>query len=248
MKSLAKRLLSLTPYRIVKRTRLNRFQAIDEALISLARRGYRPKLIIDGGANRGDFVHLALKIFPDAVVHAFEPQPGCQPYLERLKPTYGNRLVIHAAALCAPEDGTSMMMLTDEAAISTGAKMAAAIVEVGKRQLTVQSTTLDAAIAPFCSATNNMLLKLDLQGFELHALRGAKYALAVTDVVLTEVSFYAQAYEPPIAELVRYLADHGFDLYDIASLYARPRDDRPRQGDFLFVRRESELARDRSWE
>ncbi len=38
-------------------------------------------------------------------------------------------------------------------------------------------------------------LKLDLQGFELEALAGAENILKRTEVILTEVSFYAQAYD-----------------------------------------------------
>jgi hypothetical protein len=66
-------------------------------------------------------------------------------------------------------------------------------------------------------------------------------------VVLTEVSFYAQSYEPPISVLVAILAQYGFELYDIAAVYARPRDDRPRQGDFIFARRGSLIVADTRW-
>jgi hypothetical protein len=82
----------------------------------------------------------------------------------------------------------------------------------------------------------------------LRALHGAIETLATTDVVLSEISFFAQDYEPPIAALVGFLSEHGFELYDVASVYARPRDDRPRQGDFIFVRRRCSLAVDRSWD
>lgn len=72
------------------------------------------------------------------------------------------------------------------------------------------------------------LLELDLPGFELHALRGAAASLLRFDVILTEVSFFSQAYEPTISNLIVFLFEHGFELYDIASLSARRRDDRPR--------------------
>ena len=68
-----------------------------------------------------------------------------------------------------------------------------------------------------------------------------------TEVILTEVSFFAQAYEPPISQIISFLDARNFELYDIAALAARSRDGRARQGDFLFVRRDSRLMADTRW-
>lgn len=243
MKQLIKSVLAHTPYRIVKREKLNRFQAIEESLVSLAARGFRPGVVIDGGANTGAFARAALAIFPDAIVHAIEPQPGCEPALRALADEFPEHVVVHMLALCAPEDDSQVLRMAAEAGTtSTGAHIAA-----DDGGLSVPSRTLDSVLARHAATTRGALLKLDLQGYELHALKGAAQTLKQTDVVLTEVSFYAQAYEPPISQLVSFLAGHGFELYDVASIYARPRDDRPRQGDFIFVRSRSVLAQDRAW-
>ncbi len=243
MKRLLKSILAHTPYRIQRRTRLNRFQAVEESLASLTARGFSPRAVIDGGANIGVFTRTAMALFPDAVVHAVEPQPGCLPALEALRAESGCRLVVHPFALCAPEDdGTSLLLATDAATISTGAH-----VTTGGEGLSVPCRTLDSMLALYSAAIERALLKLDLQGYELTALHGATATLAKTDVVLTEVSFYAQSYELPISALVAFLAGHGFELYDVASIFARPRDDRPRQGDFVFVRTSADLAEDKAW-
>lgn len=243
MKEMIKRLLARTPYRLVHRTQLNRFQAIDESLAMLAARGFSPRMVLDCGANIGAFSALALKLFPDASVHAIEPQPGCQTALANLKAQAGERFFAHAVALCDPDTSdTTLTLSTDHTATSTGAH-----VNPDGDGILVCCQTLDAVLAPFGEANAPALLKLDLQGYELHALRGGAKTLASTEVILTEVSFYAQAFEPSIATLIAFLAAHGFELYDIASLYARPRDDRPRQGDFIFVRSTSALAADRAW-
>lgn len=241
MKQFVKSLLTRTPYRIVRRTQLNRFQAIEASLASLSARGFRPCTVIDGGANTGAFTRTALELFPDATVHAVEPQPGCLMALETLRAGGGGRIVVHPVALCAPEDdGKSLQLATDPASISTGAHIA-------QEGLSVPCRTLDSALASYIARMEHVLLKLDLQGYELHALRGAERTLRMTDVVLTEASFYAQAYEPQISDLVGFLASHGFELYDVASIYARPRDDRPRQADLVFARTDSKPAEDTSW-
>jgi hypothetical protein len=63
-------------------------------------------------------------------------------------------------------------------------------------------------------------------------------------VALTEVAFFAQAYEPLTAELVRFLDESDFGLFDVAALSARARDNRLKQGDLLFVRKGTSLAID----
>jgi hypothetical protein len=70
------------------------------------------------------------------------------------------------------------------------------------------------------------------------------------EVVLLE----AQLFEindngrPLFSELAVLLSDAGFDLYDFATLTGRRRDGRLRMVDALFVRRDSSLLADRSWE
>jgi hypothetical protein len=111
----------------------------------------------------------------------------------------------------------------------------------------VAAATLDA-LFDSVKRDDRPLLKLDLQGYELHALQGGARLLKSVEAILAEVSFYAQAYEPPIATLVSFLSDNGFQLYDIASLSGRARDNRLHQGDFIFVRGGSQLLQDGRWD
>ena len=84
MKSLIKNIISHTPYRLVRASGKNRFGAIWETLLGLKRRGYRPKIIVDGGANIGGFSQLAKEVFHSQMAHMIEPQPACAPILEKI--------------------------------------------------------------------------------------------------------------------------------------------------------------------
>ena len=121
------------------------------------------------------------------------------------------------------------------------------VLEPGPNSIEVAKITLDNLLENRLTREDRALLKLDLQGFELYALRGASVALQSVEVVLTEVSFFAQAYEPSISQLIGFLDQSGFELYDVAALTARQRDNRLHQGDFVFVRKDSPLAADRQW-
>ncbi len=247
MKSLLKRALQHTPYRVVRFGSGHRFQAIEDVMSNLAHRGYQPSCVIDSGAHMGEFSRLVRRIWPGTFLHMIEPQLSCRPALDEIACAGGS--VVHATAigdsvgvlhLAANPDNPSTGAHVLSGLQENSAASAAAVIEV-------PVTTLDALFSDPRHIGNPCLLKLDLQGYELHALRGARNVLNAVDVVLTEVSFFAQAYEPSIAALVSFLDAHGFDLHDIAALTGRRRDNRAHQGDFLFVKRDSALASDTGW-
>jgi len=113
---------------------------------------------------------------------------------------------------------------------------------------TCEATTLDDLFRE--GAPEPILLKLDLEGHEMTALQGGEELLRRTEVVLTELSLFDvnDSRRPTFSEMLIFLRSRGFELYDLASLSARPRDGRLRQADAVFVRRESPLSGDRSWD
>jgi hypothetical protein len=113
--------------------------------------------------------------------------------------------------------------------------------------VSVEVSTLDRLFVSKISSGDRTFLKLDLQGYELAALTGGEGVLNHIEVILTEVSFFAQAYEPSLAALIHFLDDKGFDLFDIAALSGRTRDNRLKQGDMIFVKRCSALLADTRW-
>ena len=239
MKRFIKRLLGHTPYRIVRNKGANRFQAIDTALGGLKQRGFSPAVIIDAGAHLGWFSLVARKYFPAAACHLIEPQPACAAALKSLE---GNRCFrFHPFALA---ERPGEVLMNNSELPNTGAQIK---LSPGEGTIAVAATTLDALFDKALSLNDRALLKMDLQGYELHALRGGESILPRVEVILTEVSFFGQAYEPSILELATFLDARGFELYDIASLMGRSRDNRLCQGDFIFVRKDSQLAQDKRW-
>ena len=79
-------------------------------------------------------------------------------------------------------------------------------------------------------------------------LAGATAALASAQAVQLEVSFIPILQGGPlVAEVVRFMAERGFRLYDILGLWHRPLDGALAQGDFLFVREGHPLLADPRW-
>jgi FkbM family methyltransferase len=240
MKAIIKSLLAGTDYRVIRRADMNRFQAIEECMRGLAARAYRPRMIIDGGAHLGEFALLARKRFPDAEgFHLFEPQQACLEPLRKL--CASERFILHECALSS-RTGTLRFLRTDQP--NTGAH----VVDDEAVATEVDARTLDEVLESKLDRDHRALLKLDLQGHELDALRGGAKSLRSIEVVLTEVSFYVQSRVPMVAEVIAFMSGVGFVLYDIAALSGRPRDNRLREGDLVFVRQDSQLLEDRRWE
>ena len=240
LRNVAKRLLALTPYRIVRGAE-NRFEAIGDCLRHLSKLAYRPRRIIDGGAHLGAFARTAHAVFGEAAIDMIEPQPACREALRALAAAHG--FSFHA---CALGDHAGNIRFSVRSEANTGAHVTNDS-DSPELAIEVEANTLDNLFGARLDAGDRALLKLDLQGNELTALSAGTETLARSEVVLTESPFLHPGGAPPITPLIGFLDRHGFDLFDVASLSGRARDGRLREGDFIFVRRGTPLAADRTW-
>lgn len=191
--------------------------------------GLRPRTILDGGANSGQFARAALETFPEAAVVAVEPLPDLA---ETLRQNLADcaRARVETTAL-GSASGTLRFYRTGYSLASSALRPLDA---EGITEVEVPVARLDDLVDAGTLA-RPVLLKLDLQGYELEALCGAEAVLAVTDHVLLEVAFEAgYEGEATFAALDAFLRERGFR-------FCRPVDvlrdgDRIVQMDALFVR------------
>lgn len=213
-----------------------------EALPAL--RGLAVRTVIDVGANVGQFSLLMTGLRPGVTVHAFEPFGRSAAVFERL--FAGNPGVrLHRCAVGA-EEAEAILHVSGRADNSSLLPIGAAQVrfapgtaEVGTVSVPVR--TLDAVLDPLTLA-RPILLKLDVQGGELAALRGAERLLSVVDHIYVEVSF-AVFYEgqPTADAIISHLARRGFAVAGIGGI-ARDQTGRVVQCDLLFERGTTETA------
>ena len=179
-------------------------------LHALREQGLRPDLIIDGGANIGQFARASVETFPAADVLSFEPLPDIAAQFRRN--LGGEARVSLVEFALGSVEGTISFGRNEYSLASSALPVVSGdeMVRAHNETLTVPVTTIDTALADR-DVPRSTLLKLDLQGFELEALRGADATLNRVAHVLLEVALRASYVgEPSFEDLLDFLRPYGF--------------------------------------
>jgi FkbM family methyltransferase len=191
-------------------------------------------LIIDGGANLGSVTDVLLGYYPSATIHAFEPIPQLADAL-RAKYAHRPNVMIHAKALGAEPKTLTFHQLNnvDSSSFLTpsaikkkyhGQKVAVS------NELAVEQVRLDDVVDG-----NIDILKLDLQGYEMEALKGAERSLPSTKLILIEVEFIPLYENQPLfGDIDVFLRERGFFLLNLYELWTHP-DGQLTSGDAIYL-------------
>jgi FkbM family methyltransferase len=196
--------------------------------------------IVDGGAHTGHFSRQMASAFPSSKIEAFEPASETLRALER---TIANwpRIRAHKLALGAGSEirafhnNTMAQTSSLRRPTAAGEKYFAGLVSQSR-----QEEVRVISLSEFCREHEIDcldIIKLDLQGNEMDALRGAGDLVAMAKIVFIEVQFL-QIYEDAarFSELDMFLRSKGFDLYQFYALVRSPIDGQLLYGDALFVK------------
>lgn len=190
-----------------------------------------PSVVYDVGAEAGLFTVLARSRFPGCTVHAFEPLPE---HHDRYRARVGamERTALHTVALGAASSELPMHVTRASEASSFFPVADPGNAPVAERRVPV--VRLDEYVA-LHGLPHPDLIKLDVQGYELEALRGGLGALSHARHVVAEVSF-RELYvgQPLFHDVAAFLAERGFTVtaLGVQTPLGRPIE----QADVLFGR------------
>jgi FkbM family methyltransferase len=198
--------------------------------------------IVDIGANRGQFALCVRRLYPRAKIFSFEPlQKPAETYRKLFANDHNVRLFNRAIAA---EAGSAAMHVSRWDVSSSLLPFAQAqhdnfpFTEESRRETVSMSTLSDCLDRDSIEGT--ALLKLDVQGYELMALRGCEDLLAKFSYVYVEASFIELYVGQGLAtDVIAYLFTKGFKLICVANP-SKGNARRPIQADFLFSATETQ--------
>ena len=134
------------------------------------------KVVLDVGANAGIYSLAALAIEPDATVHAFEPTPEIAARLRATVKLNGlDHLYVHEAAVSSKDGAAILRRFRGDLGTNEGMNFIS-LDPADSDGESVRTVCLDQ----FCqdhSIDHVDLLKLDVQGHEHSALKGAEHLI-----------------------------------------------------------------------
>lgn len=204
----------------------------------LQRLSFKPRHVVDIGANHGDWSRLALAHFPDARFSLFEPQPRLEQYMKDLLKEDG-RIALHTmgvGSVC----GEMLFTLHERDDSCSFAIPGEVARERGFEQVTVPVTTLDHFIGQQKIEPPD-LIKIDAEGWDLEVLKGATQTLKNARVVLVEAGVGNTAIPNSMPVVIETLAAHGYRLLDFTDENRTPRKRSLWLVELAFVKVDDEL-------
>lgn len=211
---------------------------------ALVRLGFKPKCMVDVGANHGNWTRTALHYFPDLEVVMVEPQEWLKACMEDLLGTNPRLRWVTAGAsnqegslrltLAARDDSSNFLMSEEQAAAN------------GLRQVEVPVTTVKALVEKFALPTPD-IIKVDAEGLDLQVLEGCGPLLGCTDLFFVEASLLPKAKDNAFVEVVNFMKGRGYAPFDVTDLNRSPNCGALCLMELCFVREGSWLRSQARW-
>ena len=197
------------------------------------------KTIIDVGANEGQFAGKVLSVFPNALIHCFEPLTTA---FSQLKIYFDHlpNVVLYNYGLGVADD-EKMIFKNEYSPSSSLLEM----LDLHKSNFdfavnVVQENISIRKLDDFFKTTiaRPLLLKIDVQGYEKYVLDGGESVLQQADLIIIETSFYPlYSGQPLFDEIYQYLTKLEFQYAGNVEQLIAPIDKKILQADAIFIRK-----------
>jgi FkbM family methyltransferase len=195
--------------------------------------------VVDIGANTGQFALQIHRLLPDATLYSFEPLEDC--YNELLK-KMGHTPKFHAFNFALGETSSEVPMYRND---YTPSSSLLSMEELHKqafpftRHSTVQTISIRRLddISDSLDITENILVKIDVQGTEDKVILGGEKLISKASVLILETSFLPLYKDQPLFDdIYEMLKQKGFVYSGTEHTIRNPNDGSILQCDSLFCK------------
>jgi FkbM family methyltransferase len=211
-------------------------------LANLRKNGFSPVTIVDVGAYVGDWSRRAAATFASARLLMIDGNPDSEVFLGIAQREIGMRAE-YSIRLLGDQTRARMDFYKER----SGSSVLEELTTFDKQKVQLPMGTLDEVCLDR-HLRSPILLKLDVQGFELEVLRGGRETLDASEVVILETALIRYNKGAPLfAEVISFMLDAGFVVYDFCGQFRRQTDLALFQTDIVFVRAASDLRAPRKF-
>lgn len=214
-------------------------------LYHLKHRDIKGNPILDIGAHSAEWIRSARKVFPEGTSYLIEPLQEMEPHLKKFCEDFPDSKYFLNGAGAKP--GKLSLTLQD---VLEGANfLFPEDINLRKKNLQreVEIITIDALIEKG-EIELPEIVKIDVQGFELEVLKGATKLFNYTEIFLLEVSLFEFIKGMPIfSDVIKFMADREYEVYDFPGFLRRPFDGALGQMDICFVKRNGMMRKTNNW-
>ena len=183
---------------------------------------FQPRVLIDVGANIGDWAVAACEALPRAVVHAFEIVPETAEMLTRQTAPFGDRVTVNTVGLGDTEQVITLFLAADDSTIASTVREAFSYSATAQGSAPLKETqgriiTGDAYLAGQ-GIDHVDMLKIDVEGAEPGVLQGfaGAFARGAIDLVQFEYGPLNLVTRYFLGDFCQFFAGHG---YAVGKLY-----------------------------
>jgi len=197
------------------------------------------RTVLDVGANTGQFASYIHRILPDAMVYAFEPLKDCY---ERLAETMKGAPNFKAFDFALGNEASEIEMHRSKYSPSSSILPMSELHKQAfpfTREEVLERVTVKRLddIAGSLKIVDNLLVKIDVQGFEDRVVAGGPRTLQRAKVLIVETSFKSLYEGQPLFDSIyEKLKGMGFAHHGNFSQVLNPIDGSVLQADGIFIK------------
>lgn len=219
--------------------RLNGLNARDDLRLAHFLKVFGVGLVLDVGANRGQFAASLLKTGYTGKIVSFEALPEAHEMLKGVAAKLQGSWIVAPRVALSDRSGIARFHVTEADTASSlfppKESFVSAAPQVGpSKTIEVITARLDDVLKDIELPIDGCFLKLDVQGSEALVMAGAPNVLAAAKGMMTELSL-TPLYEgqPSAQDVLEAIYAAGFEIWDVWQGYRNPKTHRLNQIDLV---------------